>query len=110
MFKPNSKNMNDKVIGNEVHALYGHIADLISQAKTRVAVMANTELTILYWNVGRSINEFVLDGNRAVYGKQIISNLSSLLSDNFGRGWGEKHIRHCLRIAETIWADVNKTN
>ena len=97
--------MNDKVIGNEIQALYGNIVELISQAKTKVAITANTELIILYWNVGRSINEFVLDGNRAIYGKQIISNLSGLLTDNFGRGWGEKHIRHCLRIAETIGED-----
>lgn len=28
-----------------------------------------------------------------------------MLTDTFGKGWGEKNIRHCLRIAETIEED-----
>ena len=94
--------MKETVIVNEVQNLYGSIATLIRHAKTRVAVTVNAELTLLYWKVGKSINEFVLEGNRAVYGKQIIANLADLLTANFGKGWGEKHVRHCLRAAETI--------
>jgi predicted nuclease of restriction endonuclease-like (RecB) superfamily len=94
--------MKETVIVNEVQNLYGSIAELIRQAKTRMAITANAELTLLYWKVGKSINEFVLEGNRAVYGKKIIANLADLLTANFGKGWGEKHVRHCLRTAETI--------
>lgn len=39
---------------------------------------------------------------RAEYGKKIIVNLSVQLTQEFGRGWSEKQLRHCLRIAETI--------
>ena len=86
----------------DMQNLYGGIAELIKQAKTRVAVAVNAELTVLYWNVGNSVNKYVLDSNCASYGKQIIANLSHLLTADFGKGWGEKHIRHCLRVAETI--------
>ena len=94
--------MEEIEINTDLQNLYSGIAGLIKQAKTRVAVKLNSELTLLYWNVGKSINEFVLNSNRAAYGKQIIVHLSDMLTANFGKGWGEKHIRHCLRIAETI--------
>ncbi len=28
--------------------------------------------------------------------------LSLQLEEEYGKGWGEKHFRHCLRIAETF--------
>lgn len=87
---------------SQVNQLYGEIAQLIKEAKSRVAVKANAELTLLYFKVGSHINHFILNDNRAAYGKQIIINLSALLTQNFGSGWGDKHIRHCLRTAETI--------
>jgi predicted nuclease of restriction endonuclease-like (RecB) superfamily len=86
----------------ELQTLYRSIAQLISQAKTKVAVTVNAELALLNWKVGEHINKFVLNGNRAAYGKQIIANLSAMLIAEFGNGWGEKHIRHCLRSAETM--------
>ena len=89
-------------IQQDLQMLYGSIAELIKQAKTKVAVTANTELTMLYWNVGKSIHQFVLQGNRAAYGKQIIINLSEMLTLNFGNGWGDKQLRHCIKAAESI--------
>lgn len=94
--------MNKPEISGQIDTLYTSIAELISQAKTKVAITANAELALLNWKVGLYINEFVLQGDRAEYGKQIVSNLSTMLTAKFGSGWGEKHIRHCLRIAETI--------
>ena len=85
-----------------IRQLYSSITQLIQEAKTRVAVTANAELTLLYYKVGVYIQQFILRENRAPYGKQIIIQLSGLLTENFGKGWGEKQIRHCLRIAETF--------
>jgi DUF1016 N-terminal domain len=87
---------------SQVNQLYGEIAQLIKDNKSRVAVKANAELTLLYFKVGRHINHFILNDNRAAFGKQIIINLSVLLTQNFGSVWGDKQIRHCLRTAETI--------
>jgi predicted nuclease of restriction endonuclease-like (RecB) superfamily len=85
-----------------VQQLYGNIAQLIKEAKNRVAVSANSEITLLNWRVGVFINQFVLQGNRASYGKQIVVNLSVLLIENFGSGWSEKQLLHCLRVAESF--------
>lgn len=59
-------------------------------------------MTQLYWNIGKRIKDDILHNTRAVYGKEIIATLSAQLTNEFGRGWSEKQLRHCLRIAETI--------
>ena len=89
-------------IENQTNNLYQVISRLIVDAKSRVAVTANNELAMLYYNVGVYINKFVLEGNRAIYGKQIIANLSLKLTGNLGKGWSEKQLLHCLRSAESF--------
>ena len=82
--------------------LFGEIKDLIQSAKQRAAVAINAELTLLYWQVGRCINTEVLKGERADYGKQIITELAKKLAATFGKGWSNKQLHHCLRFAETF--------
>ena len=94
--------MEELKIQDEIQNLYGSIAALIKQAKTRVAITANAEVAMLNWRVGVYIHQFVLQGNRAPYGKQIIANLSKLLVLNFGSGWSQKQLMHCLRSAESF--------
>ncbi|MDQ2720439.1 MAG: PDDEXK nuclease domain-containing protein [Bacteroidota bacterium] len=89
-------------IKTEIQILYGDIAQLISQAKIKVAITVNAEVALLNWKIGVYINQFVLKGDRAPYGKQIILDLSHLLSKNFGSGWSEKQLMHCLRSAESF--------
>ncbi len=59
-------------------------------------------MTQLYWNIGKLIKEEILQNSRAEYGKKVISALSSQLTREYGKGWSEKQLRHCLRIAETF--------
>jgi len=85
-----------------VPELFGEIKSLIERARFRVAAVANEELSILYWRVGTRLRSEILKGRRAGYGEQIVLTLSKQLTAEFGSGWSEKHIRHCLHIAETI--------
>lgn len=78
------------------------IIALISQVRQRAAVAVNSELTLLYWHVGQRINQEVLEGERAEYGKQVISQLAERLTTQFGRGWSKQQLRHCMKFAESI--------
>ena len=73
---------------------------LIENARQRAAVAVNAELTLLYWQVGKRIQKEVLNDRRGTYGKQIIVTLAQQLTAEYGKGWSEKQLRHCLRIAE----------
>jgi predicted nuclease of restriction endonuclease-like (RecB) superfamily len=82
--------------------LLADIRRLIDAARRRAAATINAELTLLYWQVGRRIQAEVLGGERAGYGQQVISSLARRLTVDYGRGWSEKQLRHCLRAAETF--------
>lgn len=93
----------DNTRGNLI-VLASDIKQLIEQSRNRVAVQVNSAATILYWNIGRRIRKEVLKGQRAGYGKRVLSELGKELTATFGRGWGEQQLRHCVRCAE-VFAD-----
>lgn len=80
----------------------GEIKSLIERSKQNIAVSVNAEMTLLYWQIGNRVNKEVLQGNRADYGKQIVVLLSENLIVEYGQGWSEKHLRHCLRFSEVF--------
>jgi len=52
--------------------LVGEIKTLIEQSRQQVAVTVNATMTMLYWQIGRRINQEVLKEQRAEYGRQIV--------------------------------------
>jgi len=82
--------------------LVDSVQTLIKQSKQQLAVTVNATMTQLYWEIGSLVNKEILHNKRAEYGKQIVSSLSTELTKQYGKGWSEKQIRHCLRFAETI--------
>lgn len=84
------------------NALIADIRELIERARQRTATAVNAELTRLYWQIGRRIQFEVIKGERAAYGQQIFSVLSANLTVEYGKGWSERQLRHCLRIAEVF--------
>lgn len=87
---------------NKNNDLISEVKFLIEQSRQQVAATVNSAITLLYWQIGKRINEEILRNTRADYGKQIVHTLSAQLVLEYGKGWGEKHLRHCLRIAETF--------
>jgi predicted nuclease of restriction endonuclease-like (RecB) superfamily len=87
-----------------IETLVSDVSLLINDARQRVAVAVNAEMTMLYWKVGKRINAEVLEGKRAEYGREVLHSLSQSLTGQYGSGWGVKHLRHCLNFAE-IFAD-----
>ena len=82
--------------------LFADIKALIEQSKQQIAVVVNSTISMLYWEVGSRINIDILQSKRAAYGQEILKQLSTKLTEQFGKGWSEKHLRHCLRFAETF--------
>ncbi len=78
------------------------IKSLIENSKQNIAISVNAEMTLLYWQIGQRINLEILQGARANYGKQVVFLLSQNLIFEYGQGWIEKHLRHCLRFSEVF--------
>lgn len=75
------------------------IRRLIEQSRHNVAVAVNAEISLLYWQVGRRINEEVLGHERAGYGQQVVASLAENLVEAHGKGWGEKQLRRMMQFA-----------
>lgn len=81
------------------HALVQELSNLIEQSKAQAVVQVNSALTFLFWQLGTRINDYVLNLQRAAYGKQIVVTLSRQLTEKFGRDFEEKNLRRMLQFA-----------
>ena len=89
---------------NEItnNILFEQIKNLIEQTKNNVAIVVNSSLTMMYWEIGNKINQDILKNQRAEYGKEIVVTLSRQLQDNFGKGFDEKNLRRMMQFANAI--------
>jgi len=85
--------------------VFNDIKILIDQTKHNIAVEVNATMSMLYWNIGNRVNIEILNNQRAEYGKQIVYTLAKQLETEYGSGWSEKQLRHCMRFAE-VFSDV----
>lgn len=96
--KNTESNDNQVVIINE--KLFVDLSQLIEQSRHQVAMQANSTLTILFWQVGKRINDDILQNQRAEYGKQIVATLSTQLEHLYGRNFALRNLRRMMQFAE----------
>jgi len=77
----------DNVVVGLNSQLLNDIKSFIDQSKTQVCRKINAEMIMLYWHIGRRINDEVLKDERAEYGEQIIMSLAKSLFAEYGRGF-----------------------
>lgn len=64
------------------------IKELVNSAKQRVVTSINIAMVYTYYEIGRRIVEQEQKGaNRAEYGKELLKQLSAILTNEFGRGY-----------------------
>lgn len=90
----------------ESSALVSEISLLIEESKHHVSKVANSSLTLLFWHIGKRINDEVLNNERAEYGKQIVPTVSAQLEHRYGRSFTEKNVRRMIRFAQEF-SDFN---
>ncbi|MFZ3384147.1 MAG: PDDEXK nuclease domain-containing protein [Candidatus Methanoperedens sp.] len=83
-------------------SLYPDIKKLIEETRYGIAQTVNAGITVMYWNIGKKINDDVLKNKRAEYGKQIIATLSQQLVEEFGGNFTEKNLRRMVQFNEVF--------
>ena len=82
-------------------SLIQDLRQIIEQARGHLAATANYALTMMYWHIGERINRDVLGNERAEYGKQIVSAVSTLLQAEYGRkGFEPRSIWRMMQFAQ----------
>jgi predicted nuclease of restriction endonuclease-like (RecB) superfamily len=85
---------------NTGQTLFDDLSQLIEQSCNFVAVQANSMMTMLFWNVGKRINEDILQNQRAEYGKQIVATLSQQLEEKHGKNFEKTNLTRMVKFAE----------
>ena len=78
------------------------ITDIINNARNRVETTVNSELVILYWNVGKIIKTQILRDDKPEYGKSVIRNLSQELVSEYGRGYSQRNLFNMVKLYEVF--------
>ncbi len=87
------------------HNLIEELSQLIEQGKHQIAVQVNSTMTLVFWEVGKRINEEILQNERADYGKNIVTTVSSQLKKRYGNSFGTRNVRRMMQFAE-IYPDI----
>jgi predicted nuclease of restriction endonuclease-like (RecB) superfamily len=98
---PKKKIVSIKTIQPVVYedALYKELSLLIEKNKQKTISQLKSAVNILFWQVGKKINDEILKSKRAEYGTQIISNLAKKLSDKYGRSFELRNLRRMMQFA-----------
>ena len=81
-------------------ALLTDLRELIQSARQRIATVANSTTTLLYWHLGRRLLTENLQDGRAAYGKRILATLSRELTAEFGGGFGYATVNRAIQFAQ----------
>lgn len=82
--------------------LINDLVALIEKGRKQLAYAANATMTLTYWNVGKRINNEILDNQRAEYGKQIVVSVARQLTVEYGRSFEEKSLRRMMQFAQVF--------
>ena len=76
-------------------ALFDRIVTILDQARGNVVRAVNTNMVLAYWMIGREIVQDLQAGEeRAEYGKQLLSDLSTRLTMRFGNGFSVPNLQN----------------
>lgn len=85
---------------------FNEIARLIAEARGRAEVAVNSQLVMLYWNVGRVIKENILSGEKPEYGKSVVKELAADLVAEYGRGYSQRNLFNMVKFYEAFNDEV----
>ncbi|MCL1794652.1 MAG: DUF1016 N-terminal domain-containing protein [Oscillospiraceae bacterium] len=83
---------------NEYLSVANDIKTRIRAAQHRVLFAANSELFLLYWNIGKVINEY------SVWGNKFVENLARDIKLDFpkAKGYSVRNLKYMAKFAKTF--------
>lgn len=93
-----------KAINNSVNSnkIYTAIPNMILKTKDNIRYNLNSEMVILYWNIGKKIREEVLLDNRAEYGQEVVKELSDQLKSEYGKGFSKRNLFNMIKFYDVF--------
>lgn len=83
---------------SDVTPLLKKVSSLIDASNDHLTRAINRSMVLLYWNIGKTIQEEFLQEERAAYGKFIVDTLSSQLTFRYGRGYSRSNLNRMIEF------------
>ena len=80
--------------------LFDEISKLIEQSRKTIYRQASATTVLLFWKIGQCINNDILENKRADFGKNIVSQLATQLTEKYGRSFDIRNVRRMMQFAE----------
>ena len=91
----------DRIIPHS-EELLNDLKIVIEQGKNQAVSAVNSAITLTYWQVGKRINEEVLQGKRAEYGKNVVEDVAKKLVLLYGKSFEAKNLRRMMQFASVF--------
>jgi hypothetical protein len=85
---------------NSEQVLYEEISTLIDQSRRTIYTQASSATILLFWKIGQRINCNILENKRADYGKQIVPQLATQLTEKYGKTFATRNLRRMMQFVE----------
>ena len=103
-----TKLMEKKEVLSSKDNLNEKIILIVEEGKSKVIQAINNTLIETYWNIGREISLNEQEGrDRADYGKQILTDLSKVLTKKYGMGFSSSNLKR-MRKFYILFPDYQK--
>ena len=79
--------------------LFSDVAQIIEQRKLNAISIANSQIVLMFWEIGKYINCAILGMERAEYGKKIVVTLSRQLVLKYGKSFENKNLHRMMQFA-----------
>lgn len=83
-------------------SFYNQIKEILATARQKVYATANFAMVEAYWNIGKRIVERQGGEARAEYGASLISELSKLMTADFGKGFTASNLKNMRQFYLTF--------
>jgi predicted nuclease of restriction endonuclease-like (RecB) superfamily len=82
--------------------LIGQVSTLIESANTFVNKAINQSMVLLYWQIGKTIQDELLKYDKPEYGKQVMQNLAIKLSEQYGIGYSYRTLYRMTHFYDCV--------
>jgi len=101
-----SKNIIQLTDIEQENIIFSNVAQIIEKRKFSAVSVANSQVILMFWEIGQYINSVILGASRAEYGKKILSTVSTKLAENYGNAFVEANLYRMKRFA-TVFNDIS---
>ena len=89
-----------ETIDNVSKSLFSGVSNIIDYARQEVVVYVNRQANMMFWHIGKYINEDMGYKRYSAYRSKILATLSQRLTERYGKGFSYSALSRMMKVAQ----------